>query len=80
MFFFGDYEGTRQRLGNSLLLTVPTAAERGGDLSDLGVNIYDPCPAANPNCGTAVLAPSARQPIHRQRDSCSPVVPQCLHR
>jgi hypothetical protein len=57
MFFFGDYEGTRQRLGNSLLLTVPTAAERAGDLSDLGVNIYDPCPAANPNCGTAVIDP-----------------------
>src|SRR5215469_8842157 len=60
MFFFGDYEGTRQKLGNSLLLTVPTAAERAGDLSDLGTNIYDPCPAANPNCGTAVLAPGAR--------------------
>src|SRR5436305_9706542 len=39
MFFFADYEGTRQKLGNSLLLTVPTAAERGGDLSDLGANI-----------------------------------------
>ncbi|HVH88691.1 MAG TPA: TonB-dependent receptor [Terriglobales bacterium] len=60
MFFFGDYEGTRQKLGNSQLLTVPTAAERGGNLSDLGVNIYDPCPAGNPNCGTAVQAPGAR--------------------
>src|SRR5215472_305788 len=60
MFFFGDYEGTRQRLGNSLLLTVPTKAERAGDLSDLGTNIYDPCPAANPNCGTAVIAPGTR--------------------
>src|SRR5438067_9598517 len=60
MFFFADYEGTRQKLGNSLLLTVPTAAERGGDLSDLGANIYDPCPAGNPNCGTAVVAPAAR--------------------
>lgn len=60
MFFFGDYEGTRQKLGNSLLLTVPTAAERAGDLSDLGANIYDPCPTSNPNCGTSVLAPGAR--------------------
>jgi hypothetical protein len=59
MFFFADYEGTRQKLGNSLLLTVPTAAERAGDLSDLGVNIYDPCPAGNPNCGTAVLDPKS---------------------
>ena len=60
MFFFADYEGTRQKLGNSLLLTVPTDAERAGDLSDLGANIYDPCPAGNPNCGTAVVAPAAR--------------------
>ncbi|HJW99269.1 MAG TPA: TonB-dependent receptor, partial [Terriglobales bacterium] len=60
MFFFGDYEGTRQKLGNSLLLTVPTAAERAGNLSDLGANIFDPCPAGNPNCGTAVVAPGAR--------------------
>jgi len=61
MFVFGDYEGTRQKLGNSLLLTVPTAAERGGNLSDLGANIFDPCAAGNPNCGTAVLAPASRQ-------------------
>jgi outer membrane receptor protein involved in Fe transport len=61
MFIFGDYEGTRQKLGNSLLLTVPTAAERAGNLNDLNANIFDPCPAANPNCGTAVLAPAARQ-------------------
>ena len=47
MFFFGDYEGTRQKLGNSQLLTVPTAAERAGDLSDLNTPIFDPCPPTN---------------------------------
>lgn len=76
MFFFGDYEGTRQRLGNSLLLTVPTAAERAGDLSDLGINIYDPCPAANPNCGTAVLAPSARRQFAGNAIPASRLSPQ----
>jgi Carboxypeptidase regulatory-like domain/TonB dependent receptor len=42
LFGFFDYQGTRQRNGGSLLTRVPTAAERTGDLSDLGVNIYDP--------------------------------------
>ncbi len=42
MFFFGDYQGTRQDLGGSQLLTVPTAAARAGDLSAYGVTIYDP--------------------------------------
>jgi outer membrane receptor protein involved in Fe transport len=41
-FFFGDYQGTRSTQGGSRLLSVPTAAARGGDLSAYGVNIYDP--------------------------------------
>ena len=41
-FFFGDYQGTRSTTGGSRLLTVPTLAARGGDLSGYGVNIYDP--------------------------------------
>jgi len=78
MFFFGDYEGTRQKLGNSQLLTVPTAAERGGDLSDLGTPIFDPCPAANPNCGTAVLAPGARTQLAGNVIPTSRISPQAL--
>ena len=45
-FFFVNYEGFRLRQGVSYTETVPTLAERGGDLSVLaaqqGVNIYDP--------------------------------------
>ncbi len=45
-FFFFNYEGFRLRQGESFTETVPTLAERGGDLSALaasqGVNIYDP--------------------------------------
>ena len=41
-FFFGDYQGSRNTVGGSQLLTVPTAAARAGDLSAYGVNIYDP--------------------------------------
>jgi len=42
LFIFGDYQGQRSHVGSSALTRVPTAAERTGDLSDLGVNIYDP--------------------------------------
>ncbi len=45
-FFFVDYEGFRLRQGATYTETVPTLAERGGDLSGLaaaqGRNIYDP--------------------------------------
>jgi outer membrane receptor protein involved in Fe transport len=46
-FFFGDYQGTRFTQGGSLLLTVPTARARTGDLSEYGINIYDPESSAN---------------------------------
>ncbi len=42
LFWFGDYQGTRRRIGGSELVRVPTAAERAGDLSALGVQIFDP--------------------------------------
>src|SRR3954451_1424112 len=34
-FAFFDYQGTRRRTGGSLITTVPTAAERNGDLTAL---------------------------------------------
>jgi hypothetical protein len=47
-FFFGDYQGTRSNVGGSRLLSVPTVAARGGDLSAYGINIYDPQSGATP--------------------------------
>ena len=41
-FFFGDYQGTRYNEGVTYVSTVPTQAERNGDFSALGVNLYDP--------------------------------------
>ncbi len=35
LFFFGDYQGTRRRRAASTITTVPTAAERSGDLTAL---------------------------------------------
>jgi Carboxypeptidase regulatory-like domain len=54
LFFFGDAQLTRRHEGGSITTTVPTAAERTGDLSDwlagLGptAQIYDPS-TGNPN-------------------------------
>ncbi|MGH9402231.1 MAG: TonB-dependent receptor [Terriglobia bacterium] len=41
-FFFGSYEGFRNHAPSQTLALVPTAAELQGDLSDLGVPIYNP--------------------------------------
>ncbi len=48
-FFFVDWEGFGLRQGQTFTETVPTVAERGGDLSALGVPIYDPLST----CGVA---------------------------
>jgi hypothetical protein len=41
-FFFGDYQGTRQDRGGSVLVSVPTALARTGNLSEYGQQIFDP--------------------------------------
>jgi hypothetical protein len=46
-FFFGDYEGRRQRVSGTVLSTIPTELERRGDFSasfrgTAPVQIYDP--------------------------------------
>ena len=69
---FGDYQGTRQKNGGSLLTRVPTAAERNGDLSDLNTPIFNPCTGGD--CNIASGQPPAvhgrdhsRQPACRRR-------------
>ena len=58
LFFFGDYQGTQRRIGGSESLRVPTAAERAGNLSDLGVVIYDPT-TGNPDGSGRAPIPGA---------------------
>jgi hypothetical protein len=50
-FIFGDYEGQREVLGQTFLVTVPTAAMRRGDFSGIAPNgIFDPLTTRpNPN-------------------------------
>src|SRR5258708_6409557 len=64
LFLFGDYQGQRAHVGGTARDRIPTAAERGGNLSDLGRNIYDPYqfnPADPTHC--TVLKNAAGQPI-----------------
>ncbi len=52
LFWFADYQGTRRNTGGSALLRVPTAAERAGDLSGLGLDIFDPASGDTPAART----------------------------
>ncbi|HEX5483955.1 MAG TPA: carboxypeptidase regulatory-like domain-containing protein [Terriglobia bacterium] len=63
-FWFFDYQGNRENLGGSVLTRVPTAAERGGDLSDLGTNVYDPM-TGNPDGSGRTLFPGGVIPPGR---------------
>jgi Carboxypeptidase regulatory-like domain/TonB dependent receptor-like, beta-barrel len=53
VFFFGDYQGTRRRRAASVTATVPTAAERAGDLRALLGNYLctDGTSSPTPSCG-----------------------------
>jgi hypothetical protein len=63
IFMFGDYQGTRRKLGGSVLTRVPTAAERNGDFS-AWLNLPSPVLIYNPRdaAGNGVT-PDNRQPF-----------------
>lgn len=67
LFYFGDYQGSRRNTGGSVLLRVPSAAERTGDLSGLGLAIYDPASGATP---------AARTPFANAQIPLSRIAPQ----
>ena len=56
-FFFTDYQGHRERLGQTFLSTVPSVAMRSGDFSELARVVYDPV-TGQPFPGNAI--PAAR--------------------
>jgi len=62
LFFFGDYQGTRRKNGGSILTAVPTALARTGNLSEYGVDIFDPLtgPPATRSRFTGNIIPQAR--------------------
>jgi Carboxypeptidase regulatory-like domain len=72
-FFFFQYEGFRQRFGETFTTTVPTAAERTGNVSALvplsavpGNQIIDPCAGAA-TCNTYTPVPFAGNVIPQSR-------------
>ena len=70
VFFFGDYQGTREVRGvSSGLINVPSLLERSGDFSDLGTTGYQPFTGtvrgddSDPNNFPAVLSQRLGYPV-----------------
>ncbi len=56
IFYFFDYQGSRQQNSGSVAIRVPTAAERTGDFSDFILNLpagVTPLPIYDPTTGAA---------------------------
>ena len=67
LFFFGDAQLNRQSQGGSVLTTVPTAAERTGNLSDWlaassNYQIYDPATGNQTTASAATLSAITSSP------------------
>ncbi len=76
-FFFGDYQGTRQRTAAaSNIGSLPPSSIRGGDLSSLRVPIFDPLARRIGPAGTVVstLLPGAIIPQSRINSSSAAVL------
>lgn len=59
LFIFGDYQGSRQRNGASLITTVPTADERSGNLQALlGSYICSNGSVSAGPCGSPLMVPT----------------------
>ncbi len=59
LFFFADYQGTRRRRTASTVTTVPTAAERSGDLSGLLGNFICADGTTSPtSCANPLMVPT----------------------
>ena len=62
-FFFVDYEGLRQRSAANLLTSVPTAAERTGNFSQIKTNGGSPITIYNPYSTTLISGVYTRTPF-----------------
>jgi outer membrane receptor protein involved in Fe transport len=71
LFFFGDYQGTRSKIGGTKLLTVPTLLARTGNLSEYGVDIFDPG-------ASGTVAPGSRSQFAGNRIPANRISPQAL--
>jgi hypothetical protein len=55
-FFFGDYQGTRLRLGHTDVVTVPTPAQRAGNFNGTTI-VYDPLTSVSDGAGNFIRMP-----------------------
>ncbi len=62
-FFFADYEGLRQRSATTITSTVPTAAERNGDFSQIRTSSGAPITIYDPKSTTLVGTTYTRTPF-----------------
>ena len=79
LFAFGDYQGLRSHVGGTSSDRVPTAAERAGNLSDLGKNIYDPFQTSDAAHCNLVLTNGQPTPVAPANRTAFPgnVIPAC---
>jgi hypothetical protein len=56
LFFFADYQGSRDVFGNTNLPTIPTIAFRNGDLSASPTVVYDPATGSSTGAGRTPFA------------------------
>ena len=62
-FFFADYEGYREKQGQTKVITVPTAAARGGNFAGVARNgIFDPATTTAVNSGGTTTYTRTRFP------------------
>jgi hypothetical protein len=65
LFFFGDWEGVRERKNYSALLTVARPDQREGDFSAYNTRLYDPLTGSADGSGR-MLFPDSKIPLSRQ--------------
>lgn len=77
LFFFGSYEGTKNRQNDSRIETVPTAAIRTGDFRGTNTNIYDPLTGNADGTGRQIISCNGVQNVICA-DRISPIIKKIL--
>lgn len=77
LFFFGSYEGTKNRQNDSRIQSVPTAAIRTGDFRGTNTNIYDPLTGAVNGTGRSIISCNGVQNVICP-DRISPIIKKIL--
>jgi outer membrane receptor protein involved in Fe transport len=77
LFFFGSYEGTKNRQNDSRIESVPTAAIRTGDFRGTNTNIYDPLTGNLDGSGRTIISCNGVQNVICP-DRISPIIKKIL--